>query len=345
MGKGEARQKMEKEVIENPIMCGSFSTPRKTKDKWLGDLFHEDGLSASVNATILERTPRAKAAMFEIKGIIEDFRSQCIGGTMGALDLWELSVLPMLLNNSSTWTQISDDSIELLEELQNMFVRLLMHLPVSTPKPVLTFDTGLLSMRHRIMAAKLNLAFYLRFCGDGHLASQVYSEQVRRGWPGLSQEVAIICEELGIQNVNLLRENEISLNTWKSIVRKAVWKHNEIMLKDKIVINYDKLQDLKNDNFGRKDYLSSKSIDNCRMMMRMRSKMVNVKENFKNMYKNRRNGLSCDSCQSQEVESQSHVLLCPAYDKLRDGLDLAKQDDLIRYYREVLAYRDKKDNK
>ena len=70
MGKGEARQKMEKEVIENPIMCGPFSTPRKTKD-WLGDLFHEDGLSASVNATILERTPQAKAAMFEIKVRIE----------------------------------------------------------------------------------------------------------------------------------------------------------------------------------------------------------------------------------------------------------------------------------
>ena len=99
---------------------------------------------------------------------------------MGALDFWKLSVLPMLLNNTGTWTEISDDSIELLEELQNMFVRSLMHLPVSTPKPVLTFDTGLLSMRHRIMASKLNLAFYLRFCSDGHLASQVYSEQIRR---------------------------------------------------------------------------------------------------------------------------------------------------------------------
>ena len=181
LGKGQAKQKMEQEVDEYPIMCGTFKTTRKIKDKWLGDTFHEDGLSASVNATILERTPRVKAAMFEIKGIIEDFRSQCIGGTMGALDLWELSVLPMLLNNAGTWTEISDDSIELLEELQNMFVRLLMHLPVSTPKPVLTFDTGLLSMRHRIMAAKLNLAFYLRFCGEGHLVSQVYREQLQRG--------------------------------------------------------------------------------------------------------------------------------------------------------------------
>ena len=87
MGKGQAKQKMEQEVVEYPIMCGAIRTTRKTKDKWLGDTFHEDGLSASVNATILESTPRVKAAMFEIKGIIEDFRSQCIGATMGALGI------------------------------------------------------------------------------------------------------------------------------------------------------------------------------------------------------------------------------------------------------------------
>ena len=90
-----------------------------------------------------------------------------------------------------------------------------MHLPISRPKPVLTFDTGLLSMRHRIMAAKLNLAFFLRFCGADHLASQVYSEQLLRGWPGLSQEVAMLCDTLGIQNVNKLRDSEMSAVMWK----------------------------------------------------------------------------------------------------------------------------------
>ena len=73
-------------------MCRAIRTTRKTKDKWLGDTFHEDGHSASVNATILERTPRVKAAMFEIKGILEDFRSQCIGhwwynGSPGSLGI------------------------------------------------------------------------------------------------------------------------------------------------------------------------------------------------------------------------------------------------------------------
>jgi hypothetical protein len=35
------------------------------------------------------------------------------------------------------------------------------------------------------------------------------------------------------------------------------------------------------------------------------------------------------------------MCLCPAYDKLREGLTLTNQDDLIKYYREVMVYRDK----
>ena len=72
--------------------------------------------------------------------------------------------------------------------------------------------------------------------------------------------------------------------------------------------------------------------------------MLHVKENFKNMYKKRTNGLKCDSCLTQ-VETQAHVLVCPAYDKLREGLQLNNQDDLVKYYREVLMLRDKKGTK
>ena len=54
-------------------------------------------------------------------------------------------------------------------------------------------------MRNRIMNNKLILAYYLRFGCEGHLAAEVYSEQLRKGLPGLSGEVATICEELGIK--------------------------------------------------------------------------------------------------------------------------------------------------
>ena len=35
----------------------------KQQDKWLGNIFNENGLSASVQATIQDRTPKVKVAM------------------------------------------------------------------------------------------------------------------------------------------------------------------------------------------------------------------------------------------------------------------------------------------
>ena len=340
LGKGDSYLKMENEIAVQPITCGEFEPKRKMQEKWLGDIFSSQGLDASVQATIEDRIPRVKAAMFEIKGIIEDFRSQCLGGVEGALDLWEFCVIPMALNSAGTWTDTSEKSINILENLQNMFVRLILHLPDSTPKPVLTFDTGLLSMRHRIMAAKLNLAYYFLFDCDGHLAGQVYSEQLRQGWPGLSREVAVYSEMLGVPNVNKLKIGEISPNMWKECVKKAIWKHNEAELKSKME-NYKKLNEIKNESFERKEYLKSKSIVDSRMTIRLRSKMFHAKDNFKNKYINRKNGLSCESCNTGLIESQSHVLICTAYDKLREGLNLNQNNDIVKYYREVLLLRAK----
>ena len=43
-------------------------------------------------------------------------------------------------------------------------------------------------------------------------------------------------------------------------VNDAVWIHNGKCFKEDIANNYKKLQDIKDDSFGRKDYLSSKAM-------------------------------------------------------------------------------------
>ena len=75
----------------------------KTSDKYLGDVVDEGGLGASVMATIMNRRGKVVAAMLEAAGIVEDFRAQCVGGFMVALDLWQVAILPTLLYNCNTW--------------------------------------------------------------------------------------------------------------------------------------------------------------------------------------------------------------------------------------------------
>ena len=111
------------------------------------------------------------------------------GGITSAWDLWNLVVVPSLLSNCGIWTEISVKAVERLDELQNTFVRRVLQVPVSTPKVSLRSETGLLSMKLRIWAAKVNMVMALRMMDKRFLARQIYDEQVRQGWPGLSREV------------------------------------------------------------------------------------------------------------------------------------------------------------
>ena len=69
----------------SPIMCGSFMTKEKVEDKWLGDMFHQDGLAASVMATITSREAKVKGACYEAAAIVVDWRAQVVGGFMSAI--------------------------------------------------------------------------------------------------------------------------------------------------------------------------------------------------------------------------------------------------------------------
>ena len=80
-------------------MFGDINVKCKVADKYLGDMIHLDGLSASVEATISDGIGRITAATHEIKAVLDDFRLHAEGGMMGAWDLWNMAVVPRLMNN------------------------------------------------------------------------------------------------------------------------------------------------------------------------------------------------------------------------------------------------------
>ena len=58
----------------------------------------------------------------------------------------------------------------------------------------------------------------------------------------------------------------------------------------------------------------------------------------KNMKNYRQELWICDSCETS-IESQSHMLWCPAYQQLRAGKDLNSDNDLVDYMKKVMQFR------
>ena len=99
------------------IILGSKEVLAKEKDEYLGDFLHESGLRKSVEVTINHRYGRIFSSIIEISAILDDFRIDTIGGMIAGLEIFELALLPSLLNNADTWIDIGPESISRLESL------------------------------------------------------------------------------------------------------------------------------------------------------------------------------------------------------------------------------------
>ena len=68
--------------------------------------------------------------------------------------------------------------------------------------------------------------------------------------------------------------------------------------------------------------------------------MMDFKFNYKSNPSHSKERWKCDSCQSA-IESQDHILWCPAYIELREGKSLQSDKDLVEYFKSVMKIRDK----
>ena len=90
--------------------------------------------------------------------------------------------------------------MEILEELQ--FIGMVLRVKRLTKNKSLRSETGLLSMRLRIKVEKVMFIHHLKTTENTTLAKVIYNEEVENGWPGLDNEVKIICEKLSVEDVN-----------------------------------------------------------------------------------------------------------------------------------------------
>ena len=88
-----------------------------------------------------------------------------------------------------------------------------------------------------------------------------------------------------------------------------------------------------------KDYIKNMNVENARTKFQLRTEMLDVKFNYKHSPINVQSLWQCESCQTN-IETQSHIMWCPAYSELREGKDITNDNDLIEYVRKVLKIRE-----
>ena len=142
MGSRLKKAEINEQLRENPLkLCGQ-EMKCVAMEKYLGDMLSSGGLSDSVQATVLKRKGQVVSTILETKAVIEDCRSNVVGGITAGIEIWELAILPYLLNNSDTWVEISKATIDTLDDLQYMFYRYLLATTRACPIPARNGQDG-----------------------------------------------------------------------------------------------------------------------------------------------------------------------------------------------------------
>ena len=105
---------------------------------------------------------------------------------------------------------------------------------------------------------------------------------------------------------------------------------------------YSKLEVMKREAYEENTYLKEMPMYNARINFSLRARTFPCKMNTMNNPKFKADMWRCDLCESC-IDSQSHILYCPAYKELREGRTLSSDDDIVSYFRDVLAIRIKLD--
>ena len=223
-----------------------------------------------------------------------------------------------------------------LDALQIWFLRMLLRQGQGVPSGAILWEVAALSMGRRVWRQKLCLALHIARLGEETLARKVWEEQIIFQWPGLAAEAEYIARELNIESV---RDTELSKKEYRENVTEACHRYDEKMLKEKMETK-KKCARIIQDEYGRKDYFAKMIPGEVRDFFATRVQMLALAGNYSRDNRFRRTGWLC-LC--GEREEQEHILLhCSKYDDIREKYsDLSCDENIVRFFRDVLAKRDK----
>ena len=267
---------------------------------------------------------------------MEDWRSQAAGGMEVAIQLWEACCVPSLLHGAATWLEVSKQTIKRLNSIQQWFLRLMLQVGPGTPLAALTWDTGLLDMEIRIWIEKLLLVLHLRSLDDDTLAGKIYNEQVKHKWPGLAMEAEEICREFNIEDVN---KTALNNKEYKKIINKAAKIKNEEIIKEQAK-GKDKCNRIKEETYGKKEYISDKNISEVREWFKTRYKMQPFAANFSKNKHFAQTEWLCKCTLFRESEEHLRDGTCQTYGEIRKKYGNLENDaDLVLFFKEILTRR------
>ena len=155
-------------------------------------------------------------------------------------------------------------------------------------------------------------------------------------FPGFVSEMRNLIDRYKLPDI--IDGKQISKLKWKTTVKAAIKTTYERELKEKMTTSKLKDGPLVGENFKKKDYILSMKLCDARTNFRLRSNTTNVKMNRKSDPGYAAQLWKCDGCSS--LDTQCHIMWCPVFAPLWEGLDVNNDKDIVHYFQQVFRLRE-----
>ena len=306
-----------------------FDGPKRLEEseveKYLGDLISKDGSNIK---NIMAR--KAKGT-----GIVDQIMGKLRGTVYGpfyfevGLILREAMLVNGILTNAEAWYGLTDSEIELLEQVDEQFLRIFLEVGKGCPKEMLYLETGTIPLRFTIYKRRLMYLHYLLNENANSLISKFLKIQMeipsKQDWiNSVEKDLVFLDIFLSYDDIKELSTIQFKSFLDKIIEAKALEHLNNIKLK------HSKVLHIRHDSLCMQPYLSPKNAwDNqlSKFLFQARTRMLDLRANFK--MKHVKTGLACELGCGEE-ESQEHLLVCKKIPESSiTGKTVPKYEDLF----------------
>ena len=287
--------KVGKKGMETPMQLGQMDIEYVSKYKYLGLIQNNRNNLADQIACI---RGKVEAAYQTIMAIAEDN----ILSNMEMQTIWEnveICIIATITYSGEVWKPTKTEMKEINRILDGILKRILM-VPPSTPREVLYIETGIMDPETIIKRNRILMQNRIRK-GDSELMKQVIELEQKGGWKETTEKIK---EEMGIEQ-NDMRGEQSSVK--HRIRRKTKQYFKEKMEREgngKSKVTY-LLEGLGHSwkPGKRQQYLNALPRKQASILFKSRTRMLDVKNNFRGKYQN----TQCRMCRDS-IETQEHVL-------------------------------------
>ena len=311
----EIRIRNEENVeIAEDIFVGEHIMEEKSEEKYLGDIITTDGKNIK---NILARVAKGKGIVIRIFTILDAIPLGKRYFEIGLI-LRDVLLVSSMLFNSEAWYNVTQKEMELLETVDTLFLRKLIGAPKSTPKEMLYLEMGLIQFRDIIREKRLRFLYYILSQEEDSIIFKFLKSQIRnrtkRDWV---TSVFGDLENLNMGNMNIEEIKNMKQTSFEGMVKENI-RINAFERLEKIKNSHSKVKEIEYKVLKIQKYLQPNKVkitkDECKLIFKLRCKVMDVKANMKKMYVS----LECGAC-GVDQETQEHILECEKLCKKEDN--------------------------